>query len=67
MDASGVADMAMTFFSGLSIEQNLATSMQPRLKRIETFYAARESSLMENTPHSRQEELCDYRSDNLST
>ena len=37
MDASGVADMAMTFFPGLSIEQNLATSMQSGLKRIETF------------------------------
>jgi hypothetical protein len=59
--------MAMTFFSGLSIEQNLATSVQPRLKRIETFYATRESSLMENTSHPQQEELCDYRSDNLST
>jgi AcrR family transcriptional regulator len=37
MDASGVADMAMAFFPGLSIEQNLATSMRSGLKRIETF------------------------------
>jgi len=27
----------MTFFSGLSIEQNLATNAQAALKRIETF------------------------------
>jgi AcrR family transcriptional regulator len=37
MDASGLADMAMTFFSGLSIEQNLATNRQSGLKRIEVF------------------------------
>ena len=37
MDASGLADMAMTFFSGLSIEQNLATNRQSGLKRIEIF------------------------------
>jgi TetR/AcrR family transcriptional regulator, copper-responsive repressor len=37
MDASGLADMAMTFFSGLSIEQNLATNKQSGLKRIEVF------------------------------
>jgi len=37
MDASGLADMAMTFFSGLSIEQNLATNRQSGLKRIEMF------------------------------
>jgi TetR/AcrR family transcriptional regulator, copper-responsive repressor len=37
MNASGLADMAMTFFSGLSIEQNLATNRQPGLKRIEMF------------------------------
>jgi TetR/AcrR family transcriptional regulator, copper-responsive repressor len=37
MDTSGLADMAMTFFSGLSIEQNLATNKQSGLKRIEVF------------------------------
>jgi len=37
MDASGLADMAMTFFSGLSIEQNLATNRQSGFKRIEVF------------------------------
>jgi len=37
MDASDLADMAMTFFSGLSIEQNLATNRQPGFKRIEVF------------------------------
>jgi TetR/AcrR family transcriptional regulator, copper-responsive repressor len=37
MDASGLADLAMTFFSGLSIEQNLATNKQSGLKRIEVF------------------------------
>jgi AcrR family transcriptional regulator len=37
MDASSLADMAMTFFSGLSIEQNLATNRQSGLKRIEMF------------------------------
>jgi AcrR family transcriptional regulator len=37
MDASGLADIAMTFFSGLSIEQNLATNRQSGLKRIEMF------------------------------
>jgi len=37
LDASAVADMAMTFFSGLSIEQNLATNTQSGLKRIRTF------------------------------
>ena len=37
MDASGLADMAMTFFSGLSIEQNLAANRQSGLKRIEMF------------------------------
>jgi TetR/AcrR family transcriptional regulator, copper-responsive repressor len=37
MDASGLADMVITFFSGLSIEQNLATNRQPGLKRIEVF------------------------------
>jgi AcrR family transcriptional regulator len=35
LDASGLADIAMTFFSGLSIEQNLATNRQSGLKRIE--------------------------------
>jgi AcrR family transcriptional regulator len=37
MDASGLADMAMTFYSGLSIEQNLTTNRQSGLKRIEMF------------------------------
>jgi AcrR family transcriptional regulator len=37
MDASGLADITMTFFSGLSIEQNLATSTQSGSKRIENF------------------------------
>src|SRR5216683_607235 len=37
MDASGLADLAMTLFSGLSIEQNLATNRQSGLKRIEVF------------------------------
>jgi AcrR family transcriptional regulator len=37
MDASALADMTMTFFSGLSIEQNLATSKQSGLRRIEVF------------------------------
>jgi AcrR family transcriptional regulator len=37
MDASGLADMAMTFFSGLSIEQNLAIGKQSGLRRIEVF------------------------------
>src|SRR6266851_5481750 len=37
MNASDLADMAMTFFSGLSIEQNLATNRQPGFKRIEVF------------------------------
>ena len=37
MDASGLADIAMTFFSGLSIEQNLATNRQSGFKRIEVF------------------------------
>ena len=37
MNASGLADMAMTFFSGLSIEQNLATNSQSGFKRIEVF------------------------------
>src|SRR5258708_14361440 len=37
MDATGLADMAMTFFSVLSIEQNLATNRQSGLKRIEMF------------------------------
>ena len=37
MDASGLADMTMTFFSGLSIEQNLATNRQSGLKRIDVF------------------------------
>ena len=37
MDASGLADIAMTFFSGLSIEQNLATNRQFGLKRIDIF------------------------------
>jgi len=37
MDASSLADMAMTFFSGLSIEQNLASYRQSGLKRIEVF------------------------------
>jgi AcrR family transcriptional regulator len=37
MDASRLADMAMTFFSGLSIEQNLAINRQSGLKRIEAF------------------------------
>jgi TetR/AcrR family transcriptional regulator, copper-responsive repressor len=37
MDSSGLADMTMTFFSGLSIEQNLATNRQSGLKRIEMF------------------------------
>jgi hypothetical protein len=37
MDASGLADMAITFFSGLSIEQNLATNRHSGLKRIEMF------------------------------
>jgi AcrR family transcriptional regulator len=37
MDAASLADMTMTFFSGLSIEQNLATNAQAAPKRIETF------------------------------
>jgi AcrR family transcriptional regulator len=37
LDTSDLADMAMTFFSGLSIEQNLANSRQSGLKRIEVF------------------------------
>jgi AcrR family transcriptional regulator len=37
MDAASLADMTMTLFSGLSIEQNLATNAQAALKRIETF------------------------------
>jgi AcrR family transcriptional regulator len=37
MDASGLADMAMTLFSGLSIEQNLAASKHSGLRRIEVF------------------------------
>jgi AcrR family transcriptional regulator len=37
MGASSLADMAMTFFSGLSIEQNLASNRQSGLKRIEVF------------------------------
>jgi len=37
MDASSLADTAMTFFSGLSIEQNLASNRQSGLKRIEVF------------------------------
>jgi AcrR family transcriptional regulator len=37
MDAASLADMTMTFFSGLSIEQNLAANAQAALKRIETF------------------------------
>jgi AcrR family transcriptional regulator len=37
MDAAGLANMAMTFFSGLSIEQNLATNRLSGLKRIEVF------------------------------
>jgi AcrR family transcriptional regulator len=37
MDASGLADMAMAFFSGLSIEQNLAVNRQSGLNRIEAF------------------------------
>lgn len=37
MDASGLADIAMTFFSGLSIEQNLAANTQFGLKRIKMF------------------------------
>jgi AcrR family transcriptional regulator len=37
MDASSLADMAMTFFSGLSIEQTLASNRQSGLKRIEVF------------------------------
>jgi AcrR family transcriptional regulator len=36
-DAASLADMTMTFFSGLSIEQNLATNAQAALKRIETY------------------------------
>jgi TetR/AcrR family transcriptional regulator, copper-responsive repressor len=37
MDAPALADLAMTFFSGLSIEQNLATNRRSGLKRIEMF------------------------------
>jgi AcrR family transcriptional regulator len=37
MDACGLADIAMTFFFGLSIEQNLVTNRQSGLKRIEMF------------------------------
>jgi AcrR family transcriptional regulator len=37
MDAAGLADITMTFFSGLSIEQNLAANAQAAVKRIETF------------------------------
>ena len=37
VNASDLADMAMTFFSGLSIEQNLATNKRSGLKRIEVF------------------------------
>jgi TetR/AcrR family transcriptional regulator, copper-responsive repressor len=37
MDAASLAEMTMTFFSGLSIEQNLAANAQAALKRIETF------------------------------
>jgi AcrR family transcriptional regulator len=37
IDAYGLADMAMTFFSGLSIEQNLASNRQFGLKRVEVF------------------------------
>ncbi len=53
MDASGLADMTMTFFSGPSIEQNLATDIQSGLKRIEMFMQSIESYLIHKTPRSR--------------
>ena len=37
MDAASLADLTMTFFSGISIEQNLATTKNPGLKRIQVF------------------------------
>ncbi len=37
MNAAAIADIAMTFFAGISIEQNIATSQAFGLKRIDTF------------------------------